>query len=118
MERKQLYTIEFTAPFTGDTVHTIKLFEKSLKDVWSLAAQIGEISDDMMKAGYGFTHDINIMQEDIATPVELWLHPIRLAKDSTPQMGFLESSLDDRIQGEIISIKSELLDDDIDVEDE
>lgn len=114
MERKQLYTIQFTAPFTGDTVHTIKLFEYSLRDVWSLAAQIGEIPEDIMLAGYGLTHDINIIQEDIAAPVELWLHPIRLAKDSTPQMGLLESSLDDRIQGKIISIHTEQYDEEVD----
>lgn len=114
MERKQLYTIQFTAPFTGDTVHTIKLFESSLHDAWSLAREIGEVPDDMMKAGYGFTHDINIVQEDVVSPVELWLHPIRLVKDSNTHMLSLDSSLDDRIQGKVISIHSEQYDDEVD----
>lgn len=115
MERKQLYTIEFTAPFTGDVVHTIKVFEASLKDAWCLAVAVGGVPLEMKKAGYDFTHDINIMQEDIATPAELWLHPIRLVTISDSQM--LDSSMDDRVQGKIISIKSEFLGDELEVED-
>lgn len=116
MERKQLYTIEFTTAFTSDTVHTIKVFEPSLKYAWCLAVAVGEVPLEMIKAGYDFTHDINIIQEDIATPAELWLHPIRLVTISDSQM--LESSLDDRVQGKIISIKSEFLGDALDVDDE